>query len=99
MKTIIGAAAMAVLAGIGTAQSQNSAPGTRGQPGVGQKFPRTTGEMPRTARNAPNSGSTGPAAAVTGGNNEGSREVNPSGGNVYSSPNNLGPTGQSGSQR
>ncbi len=71
LKTIIGAAAIAVLAGLGTAQAQNSAPDTIDQPGVGQKPPRTTGETPRTARNAPNQGSTGPAASVTGGNNEG----------------------------
>ena len=99
MKTIIGATAIVVLAGVGTAEAQNTAPGTIDQPGVGQKPPGTAGEMPRTARNAPSSRSTGPAAAVTGGNNEGSREVNPSGGNVYSSPNNPGPTGQTGPQR
>ena len=93
LKTIIGAAAIAVFAGIGTAQAQNTAPGTIGQPGVGQKAPRTTGETPRTARNAPNQGSTGPAASVTGGNNEGSREVNRSGGTVYTSPNNPAQTG------
>ena len=93
MKTIIGAAAIAVLAGVGTAQAQNSAPGTIDQPDVGQKPSRTTGETPRTARNAPNQGSNGPAASVTGSNNEGSREVNRSGGAVYTSPNNPAPTG------
>jgi hypothetical protein len=93
LKAIIGSAAIAVLAGIGTAQAQNSAPGTIDQPGVGQKPPRTTGEAPRTARNAPNQGSNGPAASVTGGNDEGSREVNRSGGTVYTSPNNPAPTG------
>ncbi len=91
MKKIIGITAIAALAGIGAAQAQNTSRGSIDQPGAGQQ--PTRGESGRMARNAPHQGSNGSAAAVTGGNDKGSREVNPSGGGVYSSPNNPGPMG------
>ncbi len=93
MKKIIGVSVIAVLAGIAIAQAQNTAPGTIDQPGVGQKPLRTTGETPRSARNAPSQGSSGSAASVTGGNDESSTQANPSGGTVYTSPNNPAPKG------
>jgi hypothetical protein len=94
LKIIIGATAIALLAGIGTAQAQNTAPRSTDQPGVGQKSPSTTGETPRTARNAPTQGSTGPAGSVSGDNNK-SKEGGQQGGsgNVYTSPNNPAPKG------
>jgi hypothetical protein len=91
LKKIIALSAIITIAGIGAAQAQNTSRGSIDQPGVGQQ--PTRGESGRTARNAPYQGSNGSAAAVTGGNDRGGREVNPSGGGAYSSPNNPAPMG------